>query len=183
MRLQPPLDLRHGGRHRQQRERQSEPERQLAGLLARGVTGDRTGKGVLLARSRATPPGWSLAMTRDGRSWSMPAANPVNASRNGTTAIADWRARARLLVKPSPYRKRTNESTARRRTPCRPRQAPRVLGVELVAVHLDGHGHRSGSGHGGVFHAEASLKQGPALATSLPVRASASDVSTCRSAR
>src|SRR6476619_5588892 len=59
------------------------------------------------------------ATTRAGCSWSRFAARPVSASRNGTTASDAWRARARLLVNPSPYRNRTNAPAPIRQRPNR----------------------------------------------------------------
>ena len=59
------------------------------------------------------------ATTREGRSSSMSAARPITARRNGTTARQICSASARLLVKPSPYRKRTKDPTRMARRPWR----------------------------------------------------------------
>ena len=141
------LDLRHRRGHR---ERARTPARSRARPRRSPRTPRRRRRpGRRPSRRRVTTASIVAATTRAGRSSSMSAARPVSAIRNGTTARQACSARARLLVKPSPYRNRTNESTSDPPQAVAAGEVPGVLGVELVAVQLGRHRDGAGSGHAG----------------------------------
>ena len=77
-----------------------------------------------------------LASTRAGFSWSMPAASPDSASRNGTTDRATCSARRAAVAEPVGVAE-PQEGVEQQPAQADPAgQVPGVLGVELVAVHL-----------------------------------------------